>query len=81
MTRLTKRQQNALKVLRAKLTHDDPGNFATDEVKASLYKIRLYLDSWVLPLIDEIEGKSFREHHIYIERDLARVELARKKPG
>jgi hypothetical protein len=55
--KLAQYQQDALDLLRARLDPDDPGHAASAEVTQHLREMDVYLDSWVLSLIDVIAGK------------------------
>jgi hypothetical protein len=57
---LTKTQRDALELLRVRLDPTSPAFRGSDEVREALEQARLYVNSWVLPLIDlAMNGESF----------------------
>lgn len=53
--RLTQTQAAAVDLLRARLDTGDRGFAGSAEVRVALDSIRPYLDSYILPLLDNIE--------------------------
>jgi len=75
---------DALTVLRARLDVRDPGHSSSSEVCEALARVSFYIDTWVLPLIDVIEGAdSFNAQQIraHVRHDAAGVRLRRKRAG
>jgi len=74
---LTKAQADALVLLRARLDWRSPAFRASDEVRKALEEARIYMDSWVFPLIEFIEnGEQFHGHREYVMRDAASARRA-----
>ena len=77
---LTKAQADALVLLRARLDWRSPAFRASDEAREALEAARLYLDSWVLPLIDFIEnGAEYYGHREHVTRDAAMARNALRR--
>jgi hypothetical protein len=79
MAKITQYQQDAIDVLRARLDVNHPFFCATAEVARALKDARIYIDSWVLPLLDVIEGGSFYGHREYVARDAASARIALRR--
>jgi hypothetical protein len=79
-------QRDAITTLRARLDTRDPGHGdASEEVEALLNdpRLRCWLDSWVLPLLDVAAGDQWHGQRDYVARDANRVRIRRneKKRG
>ena len=87
MPKLTNYQRDAIAVLRARLDPSHPGFTAVAGVRAALEyepgglhdNAGLYIQSWVLPLLDLIEnGPSFHGEERYVAQDAGRVVAAKR---
>ena len=65
-------QQDALLVLRTRLDPECPENQATEEIKTHLRALRVYLDAWVMPALDAMEGISGSGYDPWLRRDMHR---------
>ena len=71
---LTKHQLDALLVLRARLDVRHPGYAGSDEITAARGDdAGSYIDTWVLPLLDIIEGQGDQCDLDDVERDANQV--------
>ncbi len=72
-------QRDACDVIRARLDPREPGHAASEEITAAFAgPARLYLETWVFPLLDALaSGKPEHWQRDAIKRDAARVAIAR----
>lgn len=77
MNSLSEQQSQALQILRARIDPEHPGFAGSEQVKESLSgpHMRLYIESWLLPLIDAVEEKTYPSQAHYIEADAKKVGL------
>jgi hypothetical protein len=74
--RLTHQQANALLILRAKLDPTHAGFTATMEIRRALETMRPYLDSYVIPMIDFLEGNGWHGQARDIQQQADRIRLS-----
>lgn len=71
--------RQAVKVIRARLDPMDAGHAAANEVTTALMQIRPYLDTHVLPLLEQIENGADKWQRDRIALDSAHVTARRAR--
>lgn len=78
MSKLTQTQQDALHCVLTRLNPDDPGNTASDEVKAHLRAMGPFLDAWVIPYLEAVQPNAARWLVEAVKQDAARMRKRQK---
>jgi hypothetical protein len=76
MANLTQYQRQALELVRARIDHRHPGFTGDETIGAALESMRLYLDSWVYPLLEcAMNGELWHGQTDSIKREHASMTL------